>query len=133
MSALATRTPLAWLNLTHDRRRLATSMAGVGFAVVLIFTELGFLHALLDSFVAPVERLGNDPSPTLVMIQRDKDTLVDTQRFAQRWLVAVEANPDVVWARPLFFESNEAAWHNPLTEESRKIRVMASDSPSTLR
>ena len=47
-----TRTPLAWLNLTHDKRRFALSLAGVGFAVVLMFIELGFYHALLDSTVA---------------------------------------------------------------------------------
>ncbi len=132
MSALATKTPLAWLNLTHDRRRLVTSMAGVGFAVVLIFTELGFFNALLDSFVAPIQRLDDDPHPLLVMIHRDKDTLVDPRRFSRRWLVEAEANPDVDWARPVFIEANDSDWHDPQTDESRKIRVLASDSPEVL-
>ena len=45
------RTPLAWKNLTHDPRRLAVAAAGVGFAVLLMFIELGFRNALLDSTV----------------------------------------------------------------------------------
>ncbi|MEM9164287.1 MAG: DevC protein, partial [Cyanobacteria bacterium P01_F01_bin.4] len=39
------RIPLAWLNLTHDRRRFATSLAGVGFAVLLMFMFNGFMNA----------------------------------------------------------------------------------------
>ena len=67
MSRRASRTPLAWLNLRHDLRRLGISLAGVGFAVVLMFTELGFLVALLDATVAPLELL-EARSADLVMI-----------------------------------------------------------------
>jgi putative ABC transport system permease protein len=35
-------TPLAWKNLTHDWRRLAVAVAGIGFAVLLMFTQVGF-------------------------------------------------------------------------------------------
>ncbi|NJL40613.1 MAG: DevC protein, partial [Leptolyngbyaceae cyanobacterium SM1_4_3] len=35
-------TPLAWLNLTHDRRRLLTSLGGVAFAVAAHFMFNGF-------------------------------------------------------------------------------------------
>ncbi len=40
------RTPLAWLNLVHERTRLVVAIAGVAFAVVIIFMNLGFLGAL---------------------------------------------------------------------------------------
>ncbi|NJL40612.1 MAG: FtsX-like permease family protein [Leptolyngbyaceae cyanobacterium SM1_4_3] len=40
------RTPLAWLNLLHERTRLLVAIAGVTFAVLLIFMNLGFLGAL---------------------------------------------------------------------------------------
>ena len=46
---MATRTPLAWLNLTHDHRKFATSLAGVGFAVLLMFLFTGFKNALYSS------------------------------------------------------------------------------------
>ena len=41
--------PLAWKNLTHNYRRLFTAVAGITFAVVLMFVERGFQHALFDS------------------------------------------------------------------------------------
>ncbi len=119
--------PLAWLNLRHDRRRLATALAGVGFAVVLMFMELGFLTALLDSTVAPLDLL-DDRSADLVMISDKKETLTDRQRLPRRWLVVAEADPNVAAARPLFFERALSDWYNPATRRSQRIRVMASDS-----
>ena len=49
--------PLAWRNLTENRRRLLTSVAGTAFAVTLMFMENGFRHAMLDSMVNVIERL----------------------------------------------------------------------------
>lgn len=57
---MPTQTPLAWKNLTHDLRRLAVAVSGVGFAVVLIFIELGFMNALLESTVQILVRLNGD-------------------------------------------------------------------------
>ena len=49
--------PLAWRNLTENKRRLAASVAGTAFAVTLMFMENGFRHAMLDSMVNVIERL----------------------------------------------------------------------------
>jgi putative ABC transport system permease protein len=127
-----TKTPVAWLNLMHDPRRLATSLAGVGFAVVLIFTELGFLTALLDSAVEPVRRLGRGRRPCLLMVHRDKETLVDAYRFPARRLVDAQACPGVESAKPVFFEVSRSGWHNPVTGQSRNIRVISADSDELL-
>ena len=40
------KTPLAWKNLTHNRVRTAIGVAGVGFAVILIFMQMGFKGAI---------------------------------------------------------------------------------------
>ena len=133
MSRRIKKTPLAWSNLTHDVKRLLASLAGVGFAVVLIFTELGFLNAMLDSTVAPLEKLQrSEPSSTLLVVNRDKETLTDALRFASRWLVKAEAVPGVLWARSLYFETALSDFHNPKTHASRKIRVLSSDSEDLL-
>jgi putative ABC transport system permease protein len=133
MSRRLVWTPLAWSNLTHDPKRLAASVAGVGFAVVLIFTELGFLNALLDSTVAPLELLrAKDSRPTLLVVHRDKETLVDSRRFARRWLVSAGAVMGVASANSVYFESAVSDLHNPQSNVSRKIRVMASDSEDLL-
>ncbi|MFL5342671.1 MAG: ABC transporter permease DevC [Gemmataceae bacterium] len=38
-------TPLAWLNLTHQKKRTLVAVFGVGFAALLIFMQLGFYGA----------------------------------------------------------------------------------------
>ena len=40
------KTPLAWLNLVHEKTRLLAAIAGVVFAVLIIFMNLGFMGAL---------------------------------------------------------------------------------------
>lgn len=46
---MAIRTPLAWLNLVHEKTRLLVAIAGVAFAVMIIFMNLGFLGAIATS------------------------------------------------------------------------------------
>jgi putative ABC transport system permease protein len=133
MSGRIRKTPLAWSNLVHDPKRLAASLAGIGFAVVLIFTELGFLYALLESTVAPLERLRSaEPSRLLLVVHRDKETLIDSRRFARRWLIQAEARPEIQWACAVYLESNQSDWRNPTTGKSRKIRVLSSGSEELL-
>jgi putative ABC transport system permease protein len=56
----AQRTPLGWLQLKHDRARMLTAVAGVAFAVVLIFMQLGFMNMLFDNAVKPHRALDAD-------------------------------------------------------------------------
>ncbi len=49
MPLFKSRTPLAWLNLIHEPKRLVLAIAGTGFAVMLMFMQLGFRGALFDS------------------------------------------------------------------------------------
>ena len=39
------RTPLAWLNTIQNKKRTATAVGGICFAVLLIFMQAGFLGA----------------------------------------------------------------------------------------
>ncbi|NJM99014.1 MAG: DevC protein, partial [Phormidesmis sp. RL_2_1] len=43
------RISVAWLNLLHERTRLLVAIAGVAFAVLLMFMNLGFLGALVKT------------------------------------------------------------------------------------
>ncbi len=45
------KTPLAWLQLSHQKIRLLIALAGIGFADMLMFVQLGFQNALFDSTV----------------------------------------------------------------------------------
>ncbi|MGH2416639.1 MAG: ABC transporter, partial [Microcystaceae cyanobacterium] len=42
---------LAWLQLKYKKIRLLVAIAGIAFAVVLMFMQLGFQAALFDSAV----------------------------------------------------------------------------------
>lgn len=54
------RIPLALLNLLHDRNRLVVAVAGVAFAVLLIFMNLGFLGALIKTTTSFYEQFNGD-------------------------------------------------------------------------
>src|SRR4051812_42340899 len=43
------KTPLAWHNLVHDWLRSLVAIAGVSFAVVLIFMQLGFYGSVIQT------------------------------------------------------------------------------------
>lgn len=45
------RIPLAWLLLTRQPVRLAVALAGISFAGILMFMQLGFRDALFDASV----------------------------------------------------------------------------------
>ncbi len=43
---LQRRTPLGWLQLKREKGRLVVALAGIAFADVLMFMQLGFQNAL---------------------------------------------------------------------------------------
>jgi len=45
------RIPLAWLLLVRQPVRLAIALAGIGFAGILMFMQLGFRDGLFDASV----------------------------------------------------------------------------------
>jgi len=61
---LLRRTPLAWRQAVHRPMRLAAAIAGVSFANVLVFFQLGLSGGLYDSQKRPIQRLNGD----LVMV-----------------------------------------------------------------
>lgn len=113
------RTPLAWLNLIHEPRRLAIAAAGIGFAALLMFMEVGFYNALLDSTVEIFERLDAD----LIMTSRAKFALPAREWFDRQRLGQAQAivDGDVT---PIYLETIGAQLRRP-GEKSRTIRVIA--------
>ncbi|HBL59127.1 MAG TPA: ABC transporter, partial [Cyanobacteria bacterium UBA8803] len=54
------KTPLAWLQLSRQKMRLFVAIAGIGFADILMFMQLGFRDALFDSAVTLHKNLQGD-------------------------------------------------------------------------
>jgi len=114
------RTPLAWKNLTHQPRRLFVAVSGVAFAVILIFMEVGFLNALLESTVQVLRRLRGE----IVLISRAQYALVAGERFDIRRLYAAREVGGVAAAIPVYIEST-AAVLRAKNERGYPIRVLA--------
>ncbi len=129
------RVPLAWLNLTHRPLRLMVFLAGIGFAVLLMFVQLGFWCALLDSVAGVINHLNAD----LVIINRAKYVLDMPEPFPRQWLYQAQAVAGVNSVAPLYVRTG--FWKVPdlpvRSDPLRKpmpsqqfIRVLAFDPAS---
>ncbi len=116
------RTPLAWKNLTHEHRRLLLAVGGIGFAVLLIFMQLGFRGALLESTVELPQRFNAD----IVLVSKTKFTILIRQQFARQSLYQARSCPGVKAAYALYVETAMSSWYYPKhTEHSLPIRTLA--------
>lgn len=94
------KTPLAWKNLTHDWRRLVVAIAGIGFAVLLMFTQVGFQNALFDSQAKLIDDLQGD----IFLVSKAKFTLAAEKRFPITRLHQAQSVPGVAGAYPVYSE-----------------------------
>ena len=116
------RIHLGWRNLTEDPVRLVTSTAGAAFAVILMFSQVGFRNALLENMVAVIDHLDG----RLFMVNRERYMLTTPAAFEKRRLQMVLGFPGVVSASPFYVDVRETTkWRNPSTGIGRRIRVLA--------
>ena len=90
------RIPLAWLNLLHSKMRTALAVAGVAFAVILIFMQLGFLGSAEQSATLVFDALDFD----LLIRSRNYLHLVASRTFPRDRLDEAESLPGVRSASP---------------------------------
>jgi putative ABC transport system permease protein len=102
------RVPLAWCNLTHDKRRFAVCVLGITFAIVLMFVQMGFLNALLDSSVLLLEQFNAE----VVIVSKARYALAVQERFTTRRLEQAKSLPGVAAAFPVYMESQGAMWQD---------------------
>jgi putative ABC transport system permease protein len=113
------RTPLALLNLIHDRKKFLTSLAGVAFAVLLMFLFNGFKNALYDSQTQLLDRFNAE----IVIINRLKENMFVPRPFARRRLYQARAFTGVEDAFAVY--TSEARWKNADTKQTLPVRVIA--------
>jgi putative ABC transport system permease protein len=92
------RLPIGWLQLSHSRTRLIAAVAGVAFANLLVFMQLGIMGALNGSTVAPYAMLNAD----IVLSSQEGNTLTDASNIARVHMYQALAVPGVADATPLF-------------------------------
>ncbi len=94
------RTPLAWLNTTSSPSKLLLASSGIGFAVVLMFMQIGFLNGLFDSTVQILRLLDAD----LVIMSPARYTVPSEQRFNYGLLQRARVATGVRSVQPLYID-----------------------------
>ena len=112
---------LAWLQLTREKLRLTVALAGVAFAVIPVFMQLGFEDALFTSAVT----LHNHLRADLVLINPQSAYLATLRTFSRRRLYQALAVPGVAEVSPVY--TRLAPWKNPYMGNSREIFVVGID------
>ena len=85
------RIPLSWLLLTRQPVRLLVALAGISFAGILMFMQLGFRDGLFDASVTIHRMFDAD----LVLISPRSTSSVRMADFPRRRLIQTLADPDV--------------------------------------
>jgi putative ABC transport system permease protein len=109
--------PLAWLQLIEQKGRLAIAIAGIAFADMLIFVQLGFQDALYDSAVEPHRNLRAD----LVVINPQLQTLFSVKSFQRERLYQTLGYDGVASVAAIYIATGQ--WRNPTTRIDRAILV----------
>ncbi|MEM9008506.1 MAG: ABC transporter permease DevC [Cyanobacteria bacterium P01_F01_bin.86] len=97
---LIRKTPLAWLQLTHQRGRLVIATLGIAFALLLVFVQLGLQGALYESNTVLQSHLRGD----LVMVDTQATALITLSGFSRRRLYQALAVEGVDSVTPIYFE-----------------------------
>ncbi|PZV27948.1 MAG: ABC transporter [Snowella sp.] len=118
--------PLSWLQLTHEKMRLAVAIAGIAFADILMFMQLGFKNALFDSSVRLHKSLQGD----IFILHSQTDSLVGGKSFSSRRLYEVMGVEGVKNVSPIYI--NVTDWKNPITKGSRRIFVVGVNPVNNL-
>jgi putative ABC transport system permease protein len=113
--------PLAWLQVTREKTRLAVAIAGIAFADILMFVQLGFQDALFDSAIIPHQSLETD----LVLINPQFETFAAVKSFKRERLYQVQGFQGVKSVSSLYIGTGE--WRNPTTRTTRSLLVFGID------
>jgi putative ABC transport system permease protein len=115
--------PLAWLQLTYEKSRLLVAIAGITFAVVLMFLQLGFRDALFNSAIRLQSNLVGD----LVIISPQSTNLVGMRNFSQRRLYQALGMKEVASVNPLYIGIGAWKIKEDPAGQTRNILVLGAN------
>jgi putative ABC transport system permease protein len=110
--------PLAWLQLSHEKIRLLVAIAGISFADILMFMQLGFRDALFDSAVKFHTNVNGD----IFLISPQSTALISMKSFPRRRLYQTLAFKGVDSVTPIYL--GFGIWKNPEKKNTRQIMVI---------
>lgn len=104
LQALFGRLPIGWLQLTQSRARFAAALAGVAFANVLVFVQLGIMNSMATATLKPYGFFQAD-----IMISAfDANSMTEGGNVARQWMFQALEDPDVVSGTGIFV--NNVSW-----------------------
>jgi len=112
---------LAWLQLRRQKIRFAVAIAGVAFAVILMFMQLGFRDALFRSAVNVHRRIRGD----LFLLNPNYNVLAFPTTFPRRRLYQALGVDGVERVTPIY--TGLVPWKNPVTGRTRSIFILGVD------
>ncbi|NJR72526.1 MAG: FtsX-like permease family protein [Scytonema sp. CRU_2_7] len=118
---LRRRTPLGWLQLSRHKGRLLVALAGVAFADVLMFMQLGFQESLYESNTKIRGTLDTD----IILVSPKAKNTQNVSTFSRRRLYQARDIPGVASARALY--SGNMTWKNPATRQDATLQIMGFD------
>ena len=110
--------PLSWRQLTHEKIRLMVALAGIAFADILMFMQLGFRDALFESATTFHKQLQGD----VFLISTQSTALIAMRSFSSRRLYQALSFEGVQSVDPLYMDIG--LWKNPQTQATRGIMVI---------
>src|SRR5262245_18250504 len=115
---MKTGVPLAWLQLTREKRRFLAALVGIAFAVVLMLTQLGFQDALLSSVGLLQSHLNGD----VFLISPQYQNAISPGQLSQRRLYQALGCDDVESVGGVYL--GVAPFKNPFNPTDRGIFVI---------
>jgi putative ABC transport system permease protein len=97
------RMPIGWLQLSHSKTKLSAAVAGVAFANILVFVQLGILGALNGSSIAPYALFNAD----IMISSEDTNTLTDGSNLSRQRMFQALGVAGVAQASSLYIANLE--------------------------
>ena len=116
--AMSDRTPLGWLQLKKNKARLFVAVAGIGFADLLMFAQMGIQAALFDSNT--LLNRGVDADIIIRSAQYRDLSLATT--LPRRRLYQIQALAEVQSAEPLYV--SRVVWKNPQSRRKTELTLV---------
>jgi putative ABC transport system permease protein len=126
LPALLRRTPLAWRQAIHRPMRLAAAIAGVSFANVLVFFQMGLSGGLYDSQKRPIQQINGE----LVMVSGRYLYLGEQLNIPRARLIQALGVEGVEAVTPLYIGLSE--WLNRDTRQQKQALLfgVAPENPA---
>ena len=119
--SLKDRTPLGWLQLKHDKMKMVTALAGIAFADILMFMQLGFKDALFTTNTQYPRLIDGD----IVLLSTQATNFNKLYTFPRRRLYQAMDVAGIESAEPVYIGSLD--WRNPTTREKNSMMVIGFD------